>query len=125
MLLVKYMFVSDFLLCFSNNNDDEEAIKFVTNTNCMAVLDNKCRFDYTSNSGLCTEYSFPVRCGQTKYQNIQMLSLSSNHPEKTKSRAGPTIKSISVLKPALVSTSSSKVNQPLCTTQVIQPLVMQ
>ncbi len=56
----KNMLVSDFLSRFSNNNDDGEAIPFLIDTSSlsnkkfMSLLDSKCNYDYTTNSGLCT-----------------------------------------------------------------------
>ncbi len=84
------MFVLDFFSHFSNNNDEWEAIPFVTDTSIlsnkyfMAFLDNNCKFEYSSNSGVCTEHSYPFTCSQTKGQKIQMPSLFSNPQLKQK-----------------------------------------
>ncbi len=129
--LGKNMFVSDFLSRFSNNNDDGEAIPFVTdtsslrNTDFMEFLDNKCRFDYSSSSGVCTEHSYPVTCSQTKGQKIQMPSIFSNPPVNKKSVTAPIIKNISVSKPALGSSSSKIASLPSTTTHTSQPPVIQ
>ncbi len=100
MFLAKICSCQTFCHIFSNNKDDGEAIPFRTDT---SSLTNK----------VCAEHNFLVTCSQTKCQKIQMPSLFSNHPAKTKSRTAPTIKNISVSNPALVSSSSSsKVSQP-------------
>ncbi len=91
----------------------------------MAVLDNKCMFDYLSNSGVCVEHSYPVTCSQTKANKIQMPSLFSNPTVKTKSMAAPTIKNISVSKPGLGSSSNKKDCLPSSTTHPSEPPVTQ
>ncbi len=79
------MFVSDFLSRFSDDNDDGEAIPFLTDTlvckhkSFMVILDEKCNFDY---SGVCTAHSYPVTCSQTKSKTIQMPSLFSTPQQK-------------------------------------------
>ncbi len=123
----KNMFVSDFLSRFSDNNDDGEAIPFVTDTsilnnkNFMAVLNNKCKFDYSSNSGVCTGHCFPVTRSQTKSQKIQMPSLFSNLPVKTKRVTVHMVAKVPISKIASGSGSREIAKLPPTTTHTSQP----
>ncbi len=77
----KHMFVSDFLSCFSSDNNDEETIPYLTDTSLlnnasyMTQLNAICKFNYNTGQGICTSHSFPITRLQGKLQKIAIPSL--------------------------------------------------
>ncbi len=106
----KNMFVSDFLSRFSSNTEENEPIPFVmdcselNSKNFMTYLDDKCKYDCKTNSGMCTDHSFPVTRSHSKAQNIQMPSLFSNPSTKLKNRTDPSVRKVNI---SIVSAKAS------------------
>ncbi len=75
------MFVSDFLSCFSSDNNDEEPIPYLTDTSLLnndsyiTQLDAICKFNYNTGQSICTSHSFPITRSQAKLQKIAIPSI--------------------------------------------------
>ncbi len=73
----KHMFVSDFLSCFSSENNDEELIPYLIDTSLlnnasyMTQLDAICKFNYNKCQGKCTSHSSQLLSRKRKCWKLQ------------------------------------------------------
>ncbi len=75
------MFISDFLLNISADNQDQDSIPYFTDTQCLcnesyiSYLDSMCKYNYHTNSGVYTNHSFLLTRSQARVQRIVLPSL--------------------------------------------------
>ncbi len=88
---VKHMFVSYFLSRLSADNQDQEPIPYLTDTQCLgneSYMSYLCKYNYYNNSGKHTNHSFTLTRSQAKTQRIVLPSLfKTNQPVTSMSNA--------------------------------------